>query len=334
MRPNHIRCFWFLGFVVQIISAQSFDTKIPRDTSYSIQGQYIKYRKNHPEITPGKDSLPENVIDYRDIAYTTLKNTPYGDRDLHVDIFSPKKSGKYPALIMVHGGAWVSGDKSMQIPMAQKLAAKGIVTVCVEYQLGLEAKYPAPVFNIKSAIRWMRANAEKYNIDSDKIAISGCSAGGQLAMLVGLTNSISNKEGIQGNLGFSSNVQAIIDLDGVINFMAPTSLNINRSPDSADIKWLGGSFAEKPEIWKDASSIYWANEKSPPILFINSAFPKYHAGQDELIGMMNEWGIYSEVIKTGIEAHAFWLFEPWITAITDHMHHFLDTVFQINHTDE
>ncbi|WP_370479123.1 alpha/beta hydrolase fold domain-containing protein [Tamlana flava] len=320
-----LTCFFILLFLNG--KAQTKNKKIPKDTSYSIMGQYQKYVKYYPEIKPGKDSLPANVVAYRDIVYTTLKDTPYGARDLHLDIFSPEKPGKYPALIMVHGGAWLSGDKSMQIPMAQKLASKGFVTVCVEYQLLLEAKYPAPVFNIKSAIRWMRANANTYNIDSNKIAISGCSAGGQLAMLVGLTNGVENKEGNQGNLGFSSTVQAIMDLDGVINFMAPRSLNLNRTPNSFDVKWLGGTFEEKPEVWKDASSIYWANENSAPILFINSNYPRFHAGQDELIAMMSDWGIYTEVRRMELNAHAFWLFEPWIGTTVNYMDTFLKKVF-------
>ncbi|MEN3323200.1 alpha/beta hydrolase [Mariniflexile soesokkakense] len=313
----------FFAFTVFQINAQNPKITIPRDTSFNVKSDYKKNIKYFPYIKPAKDSLPKTVNEQRDVVYTTLKNTPYGDRDLYVDVFYPKKSGKYPALIMVHGGGWRAGNKSLQIPMAQKLAERGYVTVCVEYQLSMEAKYPAAVFNIKSAIRWMRANANKYGIDTNKIAISGCSAGGQLAMLVGLTNGIDDKEGNHGNFGFSSDIQAIIDIDGVVNFMAPTSLNLNRKYNSPDIEWLGGSFYEKPEIWKDASSIYWANEKSPPILFLNSGFPRFHAGQDELIGMMTDWGIYTEVHKFNEEIHTFWLFHPWVNQTVNYIDNFL-----------
>lgn len=213
------------------LSAQGPVVRIPKDTTFTIKNEFKKYLKYFPEIKPAKDSLPENVNQSRDLVYTTLKNTPYGDRDLHVDVFSPKKKGKYPALIMIHGGGWRAGDKSLQIPMAQMLASKGIVTICVEYQLSMEAKYPAAVHNIKSAIRWTRANAEKFGIDSDKIAVSGCSAGGQLAMLEGLTSGEESMEGNQGNLGYSSKIQAIVDMDGVVDFMAPLSLNLNRKSD-------------------------------------------------------------------------------------------------------
>lgn len=311
------------AFTIFKITAQSSKTTIPKDTSFNVNSDFKRNIKYFPYIKPAKDSLPENVKDYRNVIYTTLKNTPFGDRNLHVDVFSPKKAGKYPALLMIHGGGWRSGDKSLQIPMAQKLAARGYVTVCIEYQLSMEAKYPAAVFNIKSAIRWMRANADKYNINSKKIAISGCSAGGQLALLVGLTNGIEAKEGNHGNDGFSSEIQAIIDIDGVVDFMAPESLNLNRKPNSPDIEWLGGSFYEKPEIWKDASSIFWANEKSPPIMFLNSGFSRFTAGQNELIGMMNHWGIYTEVHKFDEKIHPFWLYHPWVNSVVNYMDNFL-----------
>lgn len=292
---------------------------IPRDTTYNIPRVHRQIQNDYPYAIPVKDSLPKGVVGERNLVYATLPSTPFGKRDLHLDLFHPDKPGKYPALIMVHGGGWRSGDKSMEVPMAQMIASEGFVTVAVEYQLSLEAKYPAAVYNLKAAIRWMRANAEKYNIDCDRIAISGTSAGGQLASLVGMTNGIEKFEGDQGNNEFSSSVQAVIDIDGVLDFMAPSSLNLDRKSDSPDIIWLGGSFYEKPELWKEASSIFWVNEKSVPVLFLNSGFSRFHGGQDEMIGMMNGWGIYTEVHKFDVKVHPFWLFHPWVDQSVQYM---------------
>jgi acetyl esterase/lipase len=302
------------------------EKKIPRDTSYSVNSTYQQIKKYFPEAVPALPKLSEDIIAENNLIYTTLPETPFGKRDLHVDLFRPKKPGKYPALIMVHGGGWRSGNKSMQVPMAQMIAAKGFVTVAVEYQLSLEAKYPAAVYNIKAAIRWMRANAAKFNIDPDKIAISGCSAGGQLATLIGMTNEIQKFEGTQGNNEYSSSIQAVIDIDGVLDFMAPSSLNLDRKPNSPDIQWLGGSFYEKPEIWKEASSIFWVNKKSPPILFLNSGFSRFHGGQDEMIGMMKELDIYTEVHAFDIKVHPFWLFHPWVDSTVDFMVKFMNKI--------
>jgi acetyl esterase/lipase len=302
--------------------------QIPFDSTYNTARVYRQIHKDYPYAVPMPDSLPSGVKEYRDLVYTRLPETSFGPRDLRVDLFTPEKAGKYPALIMVHGGGWRSGSKSMQVPMAQRIAAQGFVTVAVEYQLSLEAKYPAAVHNIKAAIRWMRAHAEQYNIDTTRITISGCSAGGQLAMLVGLTNGLSQFEGNQGYPDYSSSVQAIINIDGVVDFMAPTSLNLKRKPDSADIFWLEGSFYDRPDRWKEASSIFWANEKSVPVLFLNSGFPRFHAGQDELIGMMNEWGIYTEVHKFDIKVHPFWLFHPWADQTVEYMVHFMRKILK------
>ncbi|WP_101308587.1 alpha/beta hydrolase [Labilibaculum manganireducens] len=316
--------FSFLLGMAQTKSNPSF----PVDTSYTLNHQYQKYKKHFPYLIPARDETPSGVLDERDVVYTTIENTKFGKRDLHADLFRPEKEGKYPVLVLVHGGAWRAGNKSLLVPMAQKIAEKGFVTVAVEYQLALEAPYPAAVHNIKAAIRWLRANAEKYNIDPQKIAITGCSAGGHLASLVGVTNGLEHFEGTMGNESFSSSVQAIIDIDGVINFLAPASLNIKRSSKSPDVQWIGGSYSETPDTWKEVSPIYWANENTVPFLFINSGYSKYHAGQDELIGILNEFGIYNEVHKFNVKMHTFWLFHPYIDGTVEYMADFMNKIFK------
>lgn len=302
---------------------------IPIDSSYSVANVYKQIHKDFPYAVPARDSVPAGVIAVRNLVYTTLPETPFGKRDLHLDVFRPQGKGTHPALIMIHGGGWRSGTRSMQVPMAQMLAAKGFVTVPVEYQLSLEAKYPAAIHNIKSAIRWVKLHAAEYGIDTNRIAVSGCSAGGQLAALIGMTNGVELFEGNMGNSGASSNVKAIVDIDGVLDFMAPSSLNLDRKPNSPDIEWLGGSFEEKPMIWKQASAIFWASQKTAvPVMFFNSGYSRFHSGQDELIGMMNEWGIYTQVHKFNVMVHPFWLFHPWVDETVDVTAAFLKKVLQ------
>jgi acetyl esterase/lipase len=318
----------FLVISTYPIVAQVKRTVIPMDTTYTPYQTWLSIRGNYPQATIARYRLPEGVLANENLIYCTLKNTPYGDRDLHLDLFRPAKPGKYPLLVMIHGGGWRSGNKSMQVPMAQRIASKGFVTAAVEYQLSLEAKYPAAVYNIKAAIRWLRANADKYGIDTAKITISGCSAGGQLAALTGMTNGLSRFEGDQGETGFKSDVDAIIDIDGVLDFLAPSSLNLIRKPDSPDIEWLGGSFSQKPDTWKEASSIFWVNAKSVPVQFLNSGYSRFHSGQDEMIGMMKELNIYTEVHKFDVQIHPFWLFNPWMETATDYMVEFMKKVLK------
>lgn len=324
---KYICLFFCLIFCLQVGLSQS--KSIPRDTTYNVAAVYKQIHKNFPMAVPAIDSIGEGIVADRNLIYTTILSVEYGKRDLHLDVFRPEKKRKYPAIIMVHGGGWRSGTKEMQAPMAEMLASRGFVAIPVEYQLSMEAKYPVAVYNIKAAIRWIKLHGEKYGIDTSKISISGCSAGGQLASLVGLTNNVLLFEGDQGNMGASSSVKAIIDIDGVIDFMAPASLNLKRAANSPDIEWLGGSFEEHPAIWKQASPIFWATEKSNlPILFVNSGFSRFHAGQDELIGMMKEWGIYYEVHSFNINMHPFWLFHPWVDQTVEKIAIFLNKVFQ------
>ncbi len=320
--------FLILAGLGQIAFSQQEHATIPRDTTYTVKIVHDKIRNEFPFASPAKSNLPKGVIAHKNLVYLRLKDTPFGDRELKLDLFQPEKKGKYPALIMIHGGGWRAGNKSLQEPMAQQIAAKGYVTVAVEYQLSLEASYPTAIHNIKAAIRWIRANAEKYNIDANRIAISGCSAGGHLAVLTGMTNNMERFEGNTGNMEYSSSVQAVIDVDGVVDFMAPASLNLKRGPNSPDVEWLGGTFIEKPEIWKEASPIFWVNEKSTPVLFINSGFPRFHAGQDEMIGILKEKDIYYERYVVDVKVHPFWLFHPWFETTVNYMASFLDKVFK------
>ncbi|RYF88104.1 MAG: alpha/beta hydrolase, partial [Chitinophagaceae bacterium] len=133
-------------------------------------------------------AMPAGVKSKENVVYSKI-----GDRKLLADVYYPARKTKqgYPAVVMIFGGGWKSGDKSQNVPIAQQLAAKGYVAITIEYRLSPEAQYPAAVYDVKAAIRWLRAKAKKYNVDKSKIATLGMSAGGQLAALVGTTNGIA-----------------------------------------------------------------------------------------------------------------------------------------------
>lgn len=97
----------------------------PRDTSFTANATAKKVRKKHPEAVLALPSPTDGVREYHDVVYATLPHTAYGSRDLHADIFRPNDDLSYPALIMIHGGGWNSGDKSLQAPMAHRIAAQG-----------------------------------------------------------------------------------------------------------------------------------------------------------------------------------------------------------------
>lgn len=307
---------------------------IPRDTSFTVYSTAIKVRKKHPEAVLAQPKLPEGIKAYENVVYTTIHKTPYGDRDLHVDIFRPDDGQVYPALLMVHGGGWNSGDKSLQVPMAQQIAAKGYVTIPVEYRLIPEAVYPAGLHDVKTAVRWARANAEKYGIDPDRIAISGCSAGAQLATLVGVTNGSKRHEGKGEWRKTSSDVQAVVNMDGIATFVSESNIADARQRFETKGKlpvnslWLGGLYEDSPENWKEASSLLWISDKSAPVCFISSGLPRYSDGRDALVEIYDSIGIYSERHRIPVDVHPFWFFHPWMDTTVDYATRFLDRMFK------
>ena len=138
-------------------------------------------------------------------------------RDLKMDIIAPKcceGHRRLPAIVWICGGAFHTMDKSVWIPQMVHLAEKGYVVCSVEYRTSNEEPFPAPLEDIKSAIRYLRAHADNYAIDPEKIVAMGESAGGTLAALAGVTG--DHPEYDRGDyMDHSSRVQAVVDFYGI-----------------------------------------------------------------------------------------------------------------------
>jgi acetyl esterase/lipase len=316
-------CIFIILHCSALIPAQ------PRDTSFTVYSTALKVTKQYPHAELVIPKLPKGVHQKKDIVYIS-----YGSRKMHLDIYSPIKKNKlYPAVLLIHGGGWRSGNRQMEIPMAQFLASHGYVAATVEYRLSTEALYPSPLTDLKAAIKWLRANSNKYHIDTNKIALYGCSAGGQLAALLGTSNDdpsfpIYNPPGsVQFN--HSSRVQAIIDIDGVLDMTDPneSAKDSNSSKPSSGKYWFGYSYQERPDLWKEASALNFVDTNSAPICFINSSLPRFHAGRDEMIIKLNKLSIYSEVHTIPNTPHPFWLFHPWFETASGYILKFLDRLF-------
>lgn len=294
-----------------------------RDTTFTLIGSYNREKKNHPEITVADSAMPPNVKVLRDILYTKTR-----EKNLYLDIYQPAQKPKkvLATVLMVHGGGWRSGNRSHNNTLARQLAARGFVTVTADYRLSTDALYPAAVNDIKTAVSWLRANAGLYSIDTNKIAILGFSAGGQLAALVGTTNgSRLYKSAIEGH---SSHVQAIIDIDGTLAFIHPESGEGDDSRSvSAATYWFGYSKTQKPELWHEAGALNHVNSHSPPILFINSSVARMHAGRDDMISKLNNFKVYSEVHTFPEAPHTFMFFDPWFKPTLEYVNNFLNRIF-------
>ena len=230
--------------------------------------------------------------------------------------------------MIIHGGGWRSGNRMQHYPLAQRLADLGYVCFTPEYRLSTEALYPAAVYDLKAALRWIHANAKKYNVDTNKIAVLGFSAGGELAALLGTTVGNPKFEGKECNSNYSSSVQAIVDLDGTLSFVHPESGEGDDSKrTSAATYWFGYSKKDKPKLWEEASPLTYVSRNTPPTLFINSSVERMHAGRTDYLKVLSENGIYSEVKTFSDAPHSFPLFDPWFEPTVKYTDAFLKKVF-------
>lgn len=284
---------------------------------YTIETTYQKLKKDYPFVTPVTPEISENINAREDVVYRKV-----GERELKVDIYFPKDSANtFPAVLLIHGGGWVSGSKENQRPMAQRLAEEGFVAVTVEYRLSREAVYPAGVIDIKAAVHWIKENAAKWNVNKEQIAILGASAGAQLATLVGMTPGLTSYK--ESNCSVNDSVQAIINVDGIVSFIHPEA----EESEIAGL-WLGGLQNENPKNWREASPLEYVDENSPPVLFINSSQPRFHAGRDDMLKILDSAGIYSEVHEIPQSPHSFWLLHPWFKQTSNYVVNFLNKVFK------
>ncbi|MBI4500775.1 MAG: alpha/beta hydrolase [Gemmatimonadetes bacterium] len=236
-------------------------------------------------------------------------------RDLKLDLYLPEGIRHPPLLVWVHGGAWWRGSKD-EPPVA--FVSSGFALASVEYRLSGEARFPAQIFDIKAAVRFLRAKATTYGYRVDRIAIGGESAGAHLAALVGVSNGEKELEGSVGtNLTESSSVQAILDYYGASNLQTilpqstPWGLSV-RVP--ALQKLLGAHPDSRPALAKLASPVTHVDDGDPPLLL-------YHGDQDpqmpinqahELQGVYEQHHlkVYFDVLHGGVHGDTAFYDQP------------------------
>jgi len=194
------------------------------------------------------------------------------DRTEKADLYFPEKLAanvKAPALLWIHGGGWTSGDKGQkrELNIGNNCAANGYVVMSINYllqQKGAPPVWPQNLYDCKTAVRWLRANADRLHIDPDRIAVAGGSAGGHLASMVALTRP---EDGLdpQGPYGeYSCAVRCGLD------FYGPTDLGAMNNY----LEMLGKPRSKDPAIYSKASPITYARKNSPPLLILHGTADK------------------------------------------------------------
>jgi len=241
----------------------------------------------HASDAPTAKAEASDANGNQNVVYATVNGTP-----LHLDVFGAAASGSNrPAIVLIHGGTWRSLDKSTMQGMAQFLARHGFVAFTVDYRLYQEDKngWPAQLDDVQRAVRWVRANAERYGVNPDRIGAYGHSSGGQLASLLGMQDTRDNSDPALAK--FSSRVQAVVDVDGPTDFTKDHS-----SEGSAFLThFLGATYEQKPELWQEASPVFRVARGDAPFLIV-------HGTQDENVPMAQAQELLDKLQAAGVPA--------------------------------
>jgi len=226
-----------------------------------------------------------------------------GDVSLKLDLYLPPGNGPHPLIVWLHGGAFLMGDKQ-QIwwrPLLQQ-TERGYAVASINYRFANQAVFPAQIYDAKAAVRWLRANAETYQLQTDRIIAGGESAGAYLAAMLGVTGDKSDMEDLtQGNSRQSSRVQGVIDFYGPSDFLqidqgVPEScrnVQSHAAPGSPESQLLGCPYPDCPDKAKQASPITHVSKKAPPFLI-------FHGTGDCLVPFQQSQIIHEALKKAGV----------------------------------
>lgn len=217
-----------------------------------------------------------------------------GGRDLKCTVYHPPQAdSNKPSVLLVHGGSWLSGDRSQLHGYGILLGRLGYVCVATEYRLAGESKWPAQIHDVKAALRWMRANAAKLGIDPEKIIVEGNSAGAHLALMIAGTPNEPEFEGGGGNPGVATHVAACAAI------YAPTILQVEGQPLAPTIRFLFEKDASA-EAARRASPVEWAKAGFPPTLLVTG-------NKDAIVPDISSFEMYRRLIDAGVptELHVY-----------------------------
>lgn len=261
--------------------------------------------------------LPKNVTAHLDVVYAHD-----GDRKLLTDIFMPKQGkGPFPAIVVVHGGGWLNGDKTKFRALAQQLAARGYVTSAVQYRLGYEAKFPKGAQDCLASVRFLRDQAKKYSVDPKRIGVVGGSAGGHLA---GLMATGWDNPGLKGKFDRSqqsARVSASIVMAGPMEMLTGSVAERSRDPKvkkSNSNVWLGKTVDQAPALYRLADAHAQISKNDPPILFMVGEHDKPERNQPSR-DKLKSVGVWSGVKVYADGKHGCWNVLPWFDDMVDDM---------------
>lgn len=245
--------------------------------------------------------VPDTVIWEEGIEYSNPD-----DQHLKLNLARPKAgTGPFPAIICIHGGGFRAGTRDGYDNLCVRLAERGYVAATITYRLAPKFQFPAAVHDTKAAVRWVRANAKKYQIDPNRIGVTGGSAGGHLAQFLGVTANVPQFEGTGGNPNESSAVTCVVNVYGPSDF----TQSYGKSVDAHEVLplWFGGNLETKRALHIQGSPLYWVTPNSVPTLCIHGTEDKYVAHEQAvwLVDKLRASAVEAELLTLEGAGHGF-----------------------------
>ena len=260
------------------------------------------------DVTPVKTEVRQTS----GIVYEQVPSRGYANTALQLDLLQPQKKTKMPAIVYVTGGGFINANRDNGVQLRNYLAEKGYVVATITYRVAPTARFPEPLEDVKASIRYLRANADKWNIDKDRIGIIGGSAGGYLAAFAGTTSGTTTFDKGE-NLQESSRVSCAVDLYGLSDLTrvgmdySPEVQKLHQSAGATEALWVNGSsvFGGKdggiqadPEAAAKANPITYIGKNSAPMLLMHgTADTVVSPGQTDLL--------YQALKAKGIDAERY-----------------------------
>ena len=249
------------------------------------------------EFTQQQQPEKDNAVAKVKLTGTKVSDVEYamvGDHKLLLDLYLPRQPKGSPLVVWIHGGGWDQNNKSKVF--ISWLANYGVTVASINYRLVDVAKWPAQLHDCKGAVRWLRANSEKYGYNADRIVVAGASAGGHLAALMGTTGDVKELEGeVGGNRDYSSRVQGVVDYYGATDFVLRSKTQPSRANKKGSVVYnlLGGGADQLVNVAKQASAKYHVTNDDPPFLV-------FHGEKDKTVLIDQSEAIDEAYQKAGL----------------------------------
>lgn len=222
-------------------------------------------------------NMPRVEPDYKDVNYAA------DELEAHrMDIYLPKtEQERYPVVVAVYGSAWFANNMkgAAYFSVGKPLVDAGFAVVCINHRSSGDAKYPAQIHDVKAAIRYLRAHADEYRLDTSFVGITGFSSGGHLAAMAGVTNGMKSRrvgdttidvEGtVGGNLEYGSGVDAVVDWFGPVDMARMENCETVKDANSPEAALIGGAPADNLDMIALISPITYVDNAKVTFLVIH-----------------------------------------------------------------